>query len=148
MSIGSSFSDCFAFIVSNKPVSRLFVFKRELSSVSLLLVLSGFAGALIAANWVHPHTAGLSDHAKQVLEEHETHADLTIWLAGFGLGAKIFSHFLLKRQLWAEIIAALVLIVLAYSVSVAGHLGTQLAYIEGIGTKGKYLETHESDHEH
>jgi len=124
----------------------LFVFKNELSWVTLFLVAGGFIGAYVAGSYVHPHTDGISEYAEKVLEEHETFASYTTWLGGIALLLKLASHFLLKRKLWAEVVVAVVLIAAAYSVSTAGHYGAQLIHIEGIGAQGKFLETKGHSH--
>lgn len=126
----------------------LFIFKRELSWITLFLVAGGFVGAYIAGSYVHPHTAGLSDYAERVLTEHETYASYSTWLGGIALVLKALSQFLLKRKLWGEIVVAVVLLASAYTVSVAGHYGAQLIYIEGIGAQGKHLESGHHNHEH
>ncbi len=123
-----------------------FVYREALSWVTLLLLLFGFAGAWVASEYAHPHTTGLSDFAYKVLLEHERFASITVWSSGIALLLKIVSHFFLKMKLWAEILVALLLIVSASAVSLAGHHGAQLVHIEGVGPMGKHLES--GDHEH
>ncbi len=123
-----------------------FVYRKALSWVTLLLLLFGFAGAWVASEYAHPHTTGLSEHAYKVLLEHERFASITVWSSGIALLLKIVSHFFLKMKLWTEIPVALLLIVSASAVSLAGHHGAQLVHIEGVGPMGKYLET--GAHEH
>ncbi len=123
-----------------------FVYQKALSWVTLLLLLFGFAGAWVASEYAHPHTTGLSEYAYKVLLEHERFASITVWSSGIALLLKIISHFFLRMKLWTEILVALLLIVSASAVSLAGHHGAQLVHIEGVGPMGKYLET--GDHEH
>jgi len=118
-----------------------FVYREALSWVTLLLLLFGFAGAWVASEYAHPHTTGLSEFAYKVLLEHERFASITVWSSGIALLLKIVSHFFLKMKLWAEILVALLLVVSATAVSLAGHHGAQLVHIEGVGPMGKYLET-------
>lgn len=127
-----------------------FVFKYELSWVTLFLLVGGFIGAYVAGEYVHPHTTDLTDNAAAVLEEHETYADYTLWLSGIAVLLKMASHFLLKRKLWVELVVTVVLIASAWCVSIAGHYGAQLTHLEGVGPQGKFLETngHEDDHQH
>ena len=126
----------------------LFVFKCELSWVTLLLLIGGFIGAYIAGEYVHPHTNGLTDNAAKVLEEHETYAGYTLWLSAIAVLFKIASRFLLKGKLWIEIVVAVVLAASAFCVSMAGHYGAQLTHLEGVGPQGKFLETNEHEHQH
>jgi uncharacterized membrane protein len=128
--------------------ASLFVFREPLSWVVLITLAFGFAGAIIAGKYVHPHTTDtISEHAALVLAEHERFASLTIWFSGAGLLLKIVSRFFLKRKLWAEIIITIVLLGAAISVGIAGHHGAQLVHIEGIGAQGNFLETNHS-HKH
>jgi uncharacterized membrane protein len=124
----------------------LFVWKKELSLVTGVLLLGGFVGAYLASTSFHAHTGELSDTAQQVLDLHDRYADFTVWSSGIALLLKIASHFLLKQKLWAEIIVAVVLAWAAYSVSQAGHYGATLVHLHGVGPQGEYLETHEHSH--
>jgi uncharacterized membrane protein len=126
----------------------LFVFKEQLSWVTIFLTAGGLIGAYIAGSYVHPHTAGLSDHAEWLLTEHERFASYTNWTAIAALVLKLVSHFFLKRKFWSEALVALVLIGSAYCVSQAGHFGAQLTHIEGVGPQGNFLETGAHDHNH
>ena len=123
-------------------VIQFFVFSYELSWVALVLLILGAAGAFIAGTYVHPHPEGLSEFTQRVLDEHEQHASFTIWLSGAAVVLKIVSHFWLKRKLWSEVLVCAVLIGSAYTVSVAGHYGSQLVFIEGVGPQGKHLKEH------
>ncbi|MBF9252170.1 hypothetical protein I2I11_02580 [Pontibacter sp. 172403-2] len=124
-------------------VAAFFVFKRELSWVTLLLLAGGFIGAVVAATLVHLHTQGLAERAQQVLEIHETYATYTLWLSGIAVLIKAISHFYFKRRLMAEIVTVVVVVASATFVSLAGHYGSQLAYVEGIGAQGRFIEQHE-----
>ena len=53
---------------------------------------------------------------------------------------KIVSLFWVKLKRGFEIAVFLVMAFSAYSVSEAGHYGSQLVYIEGVGPQGKYIE--------
>jgi uncharacterized membrane protein len=130
--------------------ASLFVFREQLSWVVLITLAFGFAGAVVASNYVHPHTTDtISEHAALVLTEHERFASFTIWLSGTALLFKIISNFFLKRKLWIEILIAIVLLGAAISVGIAGHHGAQLVHIEGIGPQGIFLETnHHNNHKH
>ena len=97
------------------------------------------------SNWwwaknVHPPTRDLSDHAKLVLDQHDKWANWTIKSGIVALLLQIANLFLFKSKRWALAIVASVLALTAYSVSRAGHYGSQLVHIEGIGPQGKYLE--------
>ena len=124
----------------------LFVYKKEMSWVVMILVLVGFIAGFIAANFVHPHVGDLPEHARQVYDRHNTYATWTLWLSGIAVLVKLGSHFFLHRTRWAEGVVALVLLGSAFTVSVAGHYGSQLVFIEGIGPQGEHLESGQHSH--
>lgn len=127
-------------------IASLYFFSKALSWTSLFLILLGFAGAYIAGTFVHPHTSDLSEKAGKILEEHENYASWTLWLSGAALLLKVVSHLILKRLKWAEVIVVVVMAGAAVSVSYAGHFGSQLVHLEGVGAQGKFLEA--EDHSH
>ena len=125
---------------------QLFVLKRNLDWVILLCVGTGFIGAYIAGVYAHPHTHDLSEIAKKVLEQHDRYAEWTIYASALGAVLKLGSLFLLRENKIFEILIFLVLGFAAYSVSEAGHYGSQLVYIEGVGPQGEYLESEGHGH--
>ncbi|NOX85640.1 MAG: hypothetical protein GXO86_06715 [Chlorobi bacterium] len=131
-------------------LAGLFVFKRQLNWVTFFLVFGGLIGAYVAAQLVHPHTSGLTDTAAWVLEQHEKYAAYTLWTALAAFILKTLSVFVLKKKLWLEIIIVVVLGVSTYSVGEAGHYGSQLLYLEGVGAQGNFLEqpSLEESHSH
>jgi uncharacterized membrane protein len=133
-------------LAAASQIVSFFIFKTELSWVTLALLAGGFAGAYAAGILTHPHTAELSPVAQKVLDEHDFYAYLTIWSSGIGLVVKAASQFLFKRKVWAELIVLIPLLLAAYGVSMAGHHGSQLVFIEGVGPQGKYLETEGHGH--
>ena len=126
----------------------LFVWKKEFSLLTGILLLGGFGGAYLVSMFFHPHTGELSEAAQQVLGLHDRYADYTIWISGIALLLKAVSHFLLKRKLWMEILVVAAIAGAAWSVSHAGHYGATLVHLHGVGPQGKYLETQEQEHEH
>jgi uncharacterized membrane protein len=124
-------------------LASFFVFRKQLSWVTILLLIGGLLGAFMASSVFHPHTTGLSENMMEMLEAHEFYASLTTWLAAIALLIKLISHFALSRKMWAEIVVLAVLAGSAVTVSLAGHLGAQMVHVEDIGPKGNYLEQHE-----
>ncbi|QGY45803.1 hypothetical protein GM418_19630 [Maribellus comscasis] len=120
----------------------LFAYRKEMSWVTIFLLTGGFIGALLAGLVFHPHTSELPENVKQVFETHEYYAFLTIWLAAIALVLKIISHFT-NRKTWFEVIVFLVLGASALTVSLAGHLGSQMVFIEEVGAGGNYIEQHD-----
>ncbi len=123
----------------------VFIFRKELSWVTLFLLLTGFAGAILASQVFHPHASGLTDKVQEILETHEQYASLTMWLSGIALLFKIISHFFLERKPWAEWIIFIVIAGSALTVGLAGHLGSQMVYLEDVGPKGNKLEQHHEE---
>lgn len=124
----------------------LFVYRKELSWVVIILIGVGFIAGYIAANFVHPQVGDLPQHAKEVYNMHDIYATWTLWLSGAGALLKGISHFFLDRKRWAEIMVAFVLLGSAYTVSMAGHYGSQLVFIENVGPQGNYLKTGKHSH--
>lgn len=129
-------------------IIQVFVLKRNLDWVILLCVGAGFIGAYVAGVYAHPHTHNLTETAKKVLEQHDIYAEWTIYASALGAVLKLGSIFLLKKNRLFEIAVLLVLGFAAYSVSEAGHYGSQLVYLEGVGPQGDYLESEEDTHSH
>lgn len=121
----------------------LFALREKFSWITLFLLLAGFVGAVLAAEVFHAHVGELPQNILNVYESHEYYGKATTWLAGIALVLKIISHFWLKRKTWAEIIVFLVITGSALTVSLAGHLGSQMVHIENVGPQGNYLEEHE-----
>lgn len=126
---------------------QLFIMNRTMDWVILLTVGAGFIGAYVAANFVHPDTQGLTEIAKKVLGQHDKYADWTLWSSALAAVLKIVSLFWLKLKRGFEITVFVIMAFSAYSVSQAGHYGSQLVYIEGVGPQGKYLNN-ESEEGH
>ena len=116
--------------------------RKELDWVATVATLIGFGTAYVAANYNHPHTSGLTDHAQLVLDQHDLYAEWTVYLGAVGVVVQLLSQFLFKGTRWSVAMAALVLTGSAYAVSMAGHYGAQLVHIEGVGPQGKFLEEH------
>lgn len=126
---------------------HLFVLKRNLDWVILLCAGAGFIGAYIAGVYAHPHAHELSETAKQVLAKHDLYAEWTIYASALAAVLKLVSLFFYKQKRGFEIAVFVVMGIAAYSVAEAGHFGSQLVYIEGVGPQGDYLEP-EGEHTH
>jgi uncharacterized membrane protein len=122
-------------------LANIFFLKKSLDWVTTIAVLISFGAAYYVTKIDHPHTEGLTAHAKLVLEQHDFYADWTIYLSGIALVAQLFNQFLFKGKRWSVALVAVILAGAAYSVSMAGHYGAQLVFIEGVGPQGKYLDT-------
>lgn len=139
----------FLLLVIVFQVLAFIVYKEAMSWCALGSIVIGFVGAYAAAVWTHPPVAvsELPEHANQVYQTHDMWATRALWLSGIGAFLKIISHFILKRKAWAEIIVLLVFLGSGYSVTMAGHHGSQLVFIEGIGPQGKYMNgKHQHSH--
>ncbi|MBK0401859.1 hypothetical protein I5M27_02615 [Adhaeribacter sp. BT258] len=121
---------------------NIYFFRTELNWVVTVLTVIGFITAYASTYWAHPHTSGLTEHAKLVLDQHDKYAYLTIYFSGAGLLAQVLSLLVFKKKRWGIVVAALLLTGAGYSVAMTGHYGAQLVHIEGVGPQGKYLEHH------
>lgn len=138
---------------------NVIILKKEIAWIIAGMLLTGFLAAWYASKNFHPHTHGLSDHAKLVLEQHDKFADWTIYTVIVGLVLQILYIIFMRYRKMVDVIpvqgsggfssrvdrgfvviVAIVLLSSAYCVSRAGHYGAQLVHIEGIGPQGKFLE--------
>lgn len=132
----------FAFITQ---LIGLFTLRNTFSRITLFLLFGGLVGAVLVSQVFRAHAAEVPEKVHRIFETHEYYGKVTTWLAGIALVLKIVSHFLLKRKTWAEIIFFLAVAGSAITVSLAGHLGSQMVYIENVGPQGKHLEEHEHE---
>ena len=119
---------------------NLYFMKKEISWIITAILLAGVLAAWFASKNFHPHTHGISEHAQLVLDQHDKWAYWTINSGIVALLLQIINLFAFKERRWAASLIAIVLAISAYSVSRAGHYGSQLVHIEGIGPQGKFLE--------
>jgi len=132
-------------------VISLFTYRKEMSWAATLLTLLGFLGALFAGEYLdifHPDIAELPKNAQAVYDLHKTFADFTLWISAAALLVKVASHYFFQRKWLTEILATVLLLAAAGTVSAAGHYGAQLVHIEGVGPQGKYLEPHDGGTHH
>jgi len=126
---------------------QLFIMKRNLDWVILFCIGFGFIGAYVAGTFVHPDTKGLSEMAQKVLDNHDTFANWTIWTSAIAAVLKVLSVFVIKQKRSFEIVILVVMGIAVFSVSKAGHYGSQLVYIHNVGPQGKYLGE-DGEHSH
>lgn len=119
---------------------NLYFMKKEIAWIITAILFVGVLAAWVAGRNFHPHTHGISDHAQLVLDQHDKWADWTTYSGIIALILQGVNLFVFKDKRWAAAVVAVVLAVSAYSVACAGHYGSQLVHIEGIGPQGKYLE--------
>ena len=118
-----------------------FLSKKEFSIVTIGLLSFGVITAWLASNAFHAHPAALTGDANTIFETHEQMASLTWWFSLAGLIIKLASHFFFERKLWVESIASVLMIASGVTVSIAGHHGSMLVHMKGIGPMGKFLES-------
>jgi uncharacterized membrane protein len=123
-------------------VLSFFVYRKEFSFATLILLLIGTISVWLASNMFHAHPMNLPAHVNDIYETHELMAKYTWWLALAALAAKSVSHFFNSRKWWSEAIVLILLIGASITVSIAGHHGAQLVHMGGVGPQGKYLEAH------
>ena len=121
-------------------VLNVFLMKREVGWIITGILFIGVMAAWLAGRNFHPHTHGISAHAQLVLDQHDVWADRTIYSGFAGLLLSVSNKFFLSTRRWSAAIVAVVLMLSAYSVACAGHYGSQLVHIEGVGPQGKFLE--------
>lgn len=125
---------------------QLFIMNRNMDWVIFMVIGFGFIGAYIAGKYAHPHAHELTAMAKKVMNNHDKFADWTIWSAALAAVLKLVSVFFLKNKGGFEIAVFIVMAFAGYSVAEAGHYGSQLVHIEGVGPQGDYLESEHDEH--
>lgn len=133
-------------VAAGLQLLNFYLMKKEIAWIIAAILLGGVLAAWAAGKNFHPHTHGISEHAKLVLAQHDKWADWTINAGIVAVILQIINLFVYKGKRWAAGVIAVVLIVAAYSVSRAGHYGSQLVHIEGIGPQGKFLEMEHDTH--
>ncbi|RAK62641.1 DUF2231 domain-containing protein [Hymenobacter edaphi] len=123
-------------------LQALLVFKDwpQVRWIALAVMAGGFAGAVAASTVFHAAAIGLSPRAAAVYAAHEQFAGYTTWLSGITLLlAGIGFYFKVQRRAY-EVLVLVAAVAAAGALSVAGHRGAQLVYVEGVGPKGNLLD--------
>ncbi|MDU0372242.1 DUF2231 domain-containing protein [Hymenobacter monticola] len=123
-------------------LQALLVFKDwpQVRWIALAVMAGGFAGAVAASTVFHAMPLGLSPRAAAVFAAHEQFASYTTWLSGITLLlAGIGFYFKVQRRAY-EVLVLVAAVAAAGALSVAGHRGAQLVYVEGVGPQGNLLD--------
>ncbi|OGX86489.1 DUF2231 domain-containing protein [Hymenobacter glacialis] len=108
--------------------------------ITIGVMAGGFAGALAASTVFHALPVGLAPRAAAVYASHEQFAGYTLWLSGITLLlAGIGKYFRIERRAY-EVLVLVSAVATAGVLSVAGHRGAQLIYVEGVGPQGRLLD--------
>lgn len=118
--------------------------------ITLVVMAGGFAGALAASTVFHAEPMGLGPRAAAVFAAHEKYASYTLWLSGITLLLRGVGDFFKIQRRAYEILVLVFALAAAGVLSVAGHRGAQLVYVEGVGPQGRLLDKnhgHSQGHE-
>ena len=108
--------------------------------ITMGVMAGGFMGALAASTVFHALPTGLAPRAAAVFAAHEQFASYTLWLSGITLLlAGIGKYFKIERRAY-EVLVRVSAVATAGVLSVAGHRGAQLVYVEGVGPQGRLLD--------
>ena len=121
-------------------ISAILMKQKLLDIIIIYLLIGGFIGALVASTILHPHLKGLDTQIQNTLINHEFFAYSTIWISGTALILKALNYYVFNKAFWIELLVSILILGCSVSVSIAGHYGAQLVYIEGIGPKGNQLD--------
>ncbi len=106
---------------------------------ALIIMGGGFAGALLASTIFHAMPAGLPTQAMEIFNEHERYSEYTLWLAGITFLLRGIGEYYKEYRRPYEISVLVFALLAAVFLSLAGHRGAQLVYVEGVGPKGNLL---------
>jgi uncharacterized membrane protein len=130
-------------------ILSFFIHKEGMDITTLIILGLGWLGAILATYVFHPHVADLPEQTQKVFEAHEFYAFWTVGLSSAALALKAITFFFFRDKRWMEWLTLLVMAATIYAVANAGHLGSQLVYIEGVGPQGQYIEQqHGSENQH
>lgn len=116
--------------------------------ITLVVMAGGFAGALAVSTVFHAEPMGLGTRAAAVFAAHEKYASYTLWLSGITLLLRGVGDFFKIQRRAYEILVLGFALAAAGVLSVAGHRGAQLVYVEGVGPQGHLLDrNHGHSHE-
>ena len=115
--------------------------------ITMGVMAGGFLGAVAASTYFHAMPVGLAPRAAAVFAAHEQYAGYTLWLSGITLLlAGVGAFFKIQRRAY-EVLVLVSAVATAGVLSVAGHRGAQLVYVEGVGPQG-HLVMKGHHHEH
>lgn len=125
-------------------ILTFFIYKEGMDVATLVVLGLGWLGAVLAAYVSHPNVADLPEQTQKVFEAHESYAYWTVGLSSVALALKGVTFFFFQGKRWMEWLVLITLIATVFVIAKAGHLGSQLVYIEGVGPQGQYLEQEHS----
>ncbi|MCC3160208.1 hypothetical protein LJ737_23430 [Hymenobacter sp. 15J16-1T3B] len=108
--------------------------------ITIGVLAGGFLGAVAASTVFHAMPLGLAPRAAAVFEAHEKFAVYTLWLSGITLLLAGIGVFFKVQGRPYEILVLVAAVATAGVLSVAGHRGAQLVYVEGVGPQGRLLD--------
>jgi uncharacterized membrane protein len=125
-------------ILLGAALQAVLVFKdwEQVRWGTLLILAGGFAGALAASTTFHAMPMGLAPRAAAIFAAHEKFASYTLWLSGITLLLRGIGQFFKLQRRAYEILVLGFALAAAGALSVAGHRGAQLVYVEGVGPQG------------
>ena len=131
-------------ILLGAALQAVLVFKdwEQVRWGTLLILAGGFAGALAASTTFHAMPTGLAPRAAAVFAAHEKFAGYTLWLSGITLLLRGIGEFFKIQRRAYEILVLGFAVAAAGVLSVAGHRGAQLVYVEGVGPQGHLVSKH------
>lgn len=121
---------------------NIFFFKKDIAWIIFLLIVTGFAAALLSSGTLHPQMAGLTEQAEEVLEYYDLWVKWTLRTAFAALllqivhlGLTRFDKLTLtssgnagvsyRKNRFIMLIIAAIMIVSAFSVLRTGQFGAQ-----------------------
>lgn len=111
----------------------------QIKWVTLAVMGGAFLGSIFASYVFHAHIGELNPNATKVFERHEQFAFYTVWMSGLAFLLQGIKLFYKLNQRSFGVLVFVAALASAILVSVTGHQGAQLVYVEGVGPQGKNL---------
>lgn len=111
----------------------------QIKWATLAVMGAAFLGSVFASYVFHAHIGELNPNATKVFERHEQFAFYTVWMSGITFLLQGIGLFYKLNQRSFGVIVFVAALTSAIFLSITGHQGAKLVYVEGVGPQGKNL---------
>lgn len=111
----------------------------QIKWATLAVMGVAFLGSVFASYVFHAHIGELNPNATKVFERHEQFAFYTVWMSGITFLLQGIGLFYKLNQRSFGVIVFVAALTSAIFLSITGHQGAKLVYVEGVGPQGKNL---------
>lgn len=135
-------------ILLSAALQGLLIFKdsQQLRWGTLIIMGAAFVSAVVSSKIFHAHITELPPLANQIYQDHERYSDYTLWISGLTfLFRGIGEFYQIQRRSYEGLVLASALVAAVF-LSLTGHRGAQLVYLEGVGPQGNLVTREGQEH--